>query len=302
MNILVIGSKGFIGSHTLEYLSHKAECQCWGCDVVVDYIDQRYFLVDMANSDYHEIFNSVPFDYCINCSGAASVQGSITHPHRDFILNTANVFKILEAIRRDNPSCRFLNISSAAVYGNPPKLPVPESQPPSPLSPYGLHKHQAEEICREFNEHFGLGTCSARIFSAYGPGLKKQVFWDVYHKSKNNHSISLAGTGNETRDYIFIHDLVQAIYCIIEHAAFKGEQINVANGIGTTTREAVSTLLKIISWNGELIFDGQQRMGDPLYWKADISTLLSFGYRSQYTLEEGLTQYVEWLEGWEKQV
>jgi len=295
LKVLIIGSKGFIGSHTLQFLTEKQGFQCWGCDVVVDYVDQRYFLVDAANSDFNDIFKSVAFDFCINCSGAASVQSSMVNPYRDFILNTANVFKILETMRKENPSCKFLNISSAAVYGNPSTLPISETQIPNPLSPYGLHKFQAEEICREFNQYYGLATCSARVFSAYGPGLKKQLFWDVYHKAKGKSTITMAGTGNETRDFIFIDDLVQALYLIVNHAAFHGECINVASGIETKVTEAVNALLAVMPWQGEVVFDRKERKGDPLFWKADISKLASYHYHNEYSLMSGLEKYVLWL-------
>lgn len=90
MNILIIGSKGFIGSHCVKYFSknHKV----WECDVVTDYVSKNYFIVDATNADYSDIFQQQQFDVCINCSGAGSVPNSIKNPQRDFILNTVNVY------------------------------------------------------------------------------------------------------------------------------------------------------------------------------------------------------------------
>jgi UDP-glucose 4-epimerase len=293
--ILIIGSKGFIGSHAIKFLTDTMGHECWGCDVVVDYNDKRYFLLDSTNSDYGDVFKAIAFDVCINCSGAASVSASLENPYRDYVLNTVNVFKILEAIHKESNTCKFLNISSAAVYGNPVKIPVTEEQPLKPLSPYGLHKMQAEEICREFSMYYGLKTCSARVFSAYGTGLQKQIFWDVYQKAKQSKTVTLFGNGSETRDFIFVDDLVNALYLITINSPFNGECINVANGTDIKISQAVELLLAAIHWQGEVIFDGQVRKGDPINWKADIRILSSFNYNQKFSLAQGLEKYVQWL-------
>ncbi|MBL4663625.1 MAG: SDR family oxidoreductase, partial [Flavobacteriaceae bacterium] len=183
MKILIIGSKGFIGSHCVSFFSKEHEV--WECDVVSDYVTPKYFLIDATNANFNEVMLSESFDICINCAGAASVPDSIKNPLRDFELNVAQVFKQLDAIRQHNPTCKYINFSSAAVYGNPTYLPIDESHPLNPISPYGNHKKMAEEICTEFFENFEIQTCSLRVFSAYGPGLQKQLFWDLYKKSQS---------------------------------------------------------------------------------------------------------------------
>ena len=99
--------------------------------------------------------------------------------------------KILVAIRDRNSSCKFINFSSAAVYGNPKFLPITENSVCKPLFPYGFHKLQSELLLTEYYNFFGLKTCSLRVFSAYGPLLKKQLFWDLYQKAIQNDTISL---------------------------------------------------------------------------------------------------------------
>ena len=150
--ILIIGSKGFIGSHARSYFSTQPNIECWACDVAVDYTDEKYFIVDASNADFNELLEAEPFDYCLNCSGAASVPDSFKHPLRDFSLNTYNVAKILEAIRRHAPNCRFINLSSAAVYGNSISLPITESSAGQPVSPYGQHKLMAETLCQQYHQ------------------------------------------------------------------------------------------------------------------------------------------------------
>lgn len=293
MKILIIGSKGFIGSHCVEFFSKEHDV--WQCDIVVDYTTPKYLLLDTTNSNYDEIFSEEKFDICINCSGAASVPESIKNPQRDFNLNTASIFKQLDAIRLNQPNCKYIHISSAAVYGNPKSLPIKEDHPLNPISPYGKHKKMAEDILEEFYSQFNIKCCSLRVFSAYGPGLKKQLFWDLYQKHKTIKDITLYGTGNESRDFIYITDLVNAINCVIENAEFKADSINIANNIELTIKSVSSVFYNIIQPNIKLTFGGEQRKGDPNNWVADITKLKQLGYSQQFSIEEGLSKYIKWI-------
>lgn len=292
MKILIVGSKGFIGSFLYNYFSTNHDC--WSADVVSDYSNSKHFIIDESSSDFEELFELNQFDICVNCSGAASVPDSLVHPGRDFTLNTFNVFKILNAIRKFNACCKFINLSSAAVYGNPIRLPVKESDEPKPISPYGHHKLMAENICIEFSKIYDIKTCSIRIFSAYGDGLKKQLFFDLFKKISTSSKVELSGTGEETRDFIHIEDIAQIVEMVLFKAKFLGETINVANSIEVSIRQVVYLFTTILNWKGELIFNGELRQGDPLRWQADTSTILSFGYHQSVTLESGLHKYIQW--------
>ncbi len=293
MKVLIIGSKGFIGSHLLQSFDFATEV--WGCDVVTDHESTRYIQISAVNADFHEVFSSQPFDVCINCSGAASVPASLKEPLKDYELNTANVFRMLDAIRKYTPACKFINLSSAAVYGNPAKLPVAESFPVQPVSPYGIHKRQAEEICSSFYNFWQVGTCSLRIFSAYGNGLTKQLFWDLYQKSLTGNVIDLFGTGAETRDFIHVDDIARAIMQVIQKASFKGEYINIANGSQWMIKDVAAILFDALGWQGSIRFKGINRTGDPLNWQADISLLQAMGYQQRISMEQGLLNYAQWL-------
>ena len=164
-----------------------------------------------------------------------------------------------------------------------------------PISPYGTHKKMSEEICREFYENFGIGTCSLRVFSAYGPGLKKQLFWDLYQKSRNQNKVQLYGTGSESRDFIYITDLVHAIRCVIGKTSFAGEVINVANGEEIYIKEAVATFYEKENGKISYSFGGEGRTGDPINWVANISALRAMGYEPKVDLKSGITKFWEWL-------
>jgi len=296
MRILVIGSKGFIGFNVYNFFKQKNH-EVFGCDVVTDYVDKNYFQIDATNSDYHHIFQNTNLDVCINCSGAASVPLSLEFPLKDFSLNTLNVFKILDAIKSYQPKCRFINLSSAAVYGNPESLPIREDSLLKPLSPYGIHKLQAEQICKEFYDYYQIATCSARIFSAYGNGLKKQLLWDLFNKFKSQQNVELFGTGHETRDFIHVDDIVQALNLIIRNADFIGESINLANGEEYSI-EFIAELYKSNLQSDQIInFNKVVKAGDPLNWKADISILKSMGYQPTKSIEQGINDYIFWVKG-----
>ncbi|NIJ51568.1 NAD-dependent epimerase/dehydratase family protein [Dyadobacter arcticus] len=295
MKILVIGSKGFIGSHVASFFKLIPDSTVFECDVMVDYEKDNYFLIDSTNSDYHTIFQNTAFDVCINCSGAASVPDSIKNPFRDFTLNTYNVVKMLDSIRTNQPGCKFINLSSAAVYGNPAEIPIHENLPLNPISPYGIHKMQAEQVCQTYSRFYDIPTCSLRIFSAYGNGLKKQLFWDLFQKAKKGHDIELFGTGQETRDFIHADDVSKAILCCQQKAEFKGEVINVANGEETTIGSAVEIFYSFFQGTKKVHFNGMVKKGDPLNWRADISKLKGMGYVQSVDLYDGLLKYYLWI-------
>ena len=296
MKVLIIGSKGFIGRHLFCQLKESGH-SVWGADVVVDDVNiERYTLLNVFNSDYNSLFQDITFDLCINCSGAASVPDSLINPIKDFSLNVVNVFKILEAIKTFQHGCRFINLSSAAVYGNPEFLPIKESARINPLSPYGVHKLQSEQICREFYDFYRIPTCSIRIFSVYGPGLKKQLFWDIYKKAKRRLSFELYGTGNESRDFIYVYDLVRAIELVARFSNFEADIINIANGEEIQISDVVAIYVGLLKNNISYRFSGEFRTGDPIRWVANIDRLKSFGYLPSVDLRIGLQNYIEWIE------
>lgn len=293
MKILIIGSKGFIGSHSVDYFTEK------GHDVyqvdIQDSSDKNYFKIEHQNSDFSKPFKGHQFDVCINASGSAHVGFSFENPSKDFELNVINVQKILVAIRDHCSNCKFINFSSAAVYGNPESLPIAENSICKPLSPYGFHKLQSELLLTEYHKFFGLRTSSLRVFSAYGPGLKKQLFWDLYEKTMKDDVVALFGTGNETRDFIYIDDLMTILDLVIENSKFEGSIYNVASNVETTISEAVQIFIEGFSSDKKVVFNGQVKIGDPNNWLADIQSLENFGFKPQFNLYSGLKKYIEWL-------
>lgn len=283
---------GFIGSHIYNHFSHNEEV--WGADIVSS-TQNNYILLAKQNTAFEPIFTTLQFDVCINASGNGSVPVSLNQPVLDFELNVTNTIKLLDAIRLHNPECRIINMSSAAVYGNPTSLPILENTSLLPMSPYGWHKLYAEQICKEYYYLYNLHTINLRLFSVYGEGLKKQLFWDTYQKTKYSTNIELFGSGNETRDFIYIKDLVNAIQCTVYFGLFNGEAINVASGVETTINKAAMIFCNEVNENILVKFNNIVKPGDPLNWKADITTLASWGYTPMFSIAEGLKNTAEWL-------
>jgi dTDP-glucose 4,6-dehydratase/UDP-glucose 4-epimerase len=165
-----------------------------------------------------------------------------------------------------------------------------------PISPYGWHKYQSELICKEYFECFGVQSVILRVFSVYGPNLKKQILWDLYSKCcKEPENVVLHGTGNESRDFIHIYDFVKAVECIVYHDSFSATAINVANGKQVYIKEVADYFVKYFKSTVKISFNGIQRKGDPANWLADINDLKSYGYERTIEIEQGIQSYIEWL-------
>ena len=291
--ILIIGAEGFIGSHLSNFYQQK-DYDVLRVDVV-DKKDANYIQVDKTNPLFHSVFGHFKPDVCLNCSGAASVPFSFEQPLNDFKLNVLNVVVLLDAIRLHSPTCRFVNFSSAAVYGNPKTIPVSENFDKAPISPYGFHKSIVENILEEYHKYYKVDCCTLRLFSAYGNGLRKQIMFDLYNKFNACNTVDLFGTGVETRDYIHIDDICQVVDLVLTNSTFDNEIVNVANGKEVKLSELAAIFKKTLKSNKEIVYSGEVRAGDPSRWMADISKIKKWGYRQSVSLESGIERYIEWI-------
>lgn len=292
-NIFIIGSEGFIGKACSAFFLKKG-FEVYGADRKKIKSEYTYFLIK-DHRDIYNAFKNNRFDYCINAAGSGNVSLSMEEPLTDFNANCIDVIHILEAIRNVNPTCKYLHISSAAVYGNPVKVPISETDLTHPLSSYGWHKLMSELLCKEYFEIYGLHTCCIRPFSVYGPRLRKQIFWDTFQKTLGSSHIEIYGTGEESRDYIYIEDLLFAMECIIKNSEFASCVYNIGNGHEVFIKDVIPFFLKIVNPELSSFFNNIGRRGDPLNWCADISEITKLGYKNKYSTEEGLSLTVEWL-------
>ena len=295
MPVLIIGSEGFIGKHLVQYFKQAGE-------VVIEsdirsLQRESYIQVNPYDPDYENIFSQHEISLCINASGSANVKFSFAEPQIDFDSNTVTVFRILDAIRKHGSGCRFINLSSAAVYGNSSSDPLKEDMSCKPVSPYGFHKWYAEIICKEFAELFGLKTCSARLFSVYGEGQEKLLFWDMWMKyRKNKSSVELFGTGNEGRDFLYVKDVAKALELIYKSHTFNGSAVNLASGKTTLIKEAASIFFDKIDRTTQYHFTNAAKQGDPDVLAANVDQLFSYGFRPEHDLSAGLEKYEQWIQ------
>lgn len=295
MQILILGSEGFIGKAVVRHFLATG-MQVTGCDLYeAPSADYTYFKLSRLSPELDEVLQSASFDFFINVAGSGNVSYSVTHPFIDFEANTLDVYRILDAIRRLQPGCKYIQLSSAAVYGNPATLPVNETAVCAPVSPYGFHKLMAEMICKEFHQLFGLQIAVVRPFSVYGPGLKKQLFWDLFQKYKaGQRTIEVWGTGKESRDFIYIDDLILLLQHIMQNGTFACNVYNAAAGKEVTIEKAVTAMFALLDATVQLQFNNQVREGDPLNWRAGITLAEELGFTNKTTFEQGIEKLVAW--------
>ncbi|HEY9632642.1 MAG TPA: NAD-dependent epimerase/dehydratase family protein [Coleofasciculaceae cyanobacterium] len=297
-SILVTGVAGFIGRYVARHFSEQG----WSVLGIDNSPPENaplanlsaYHRLQLPNAALNHLLQEHTPEVCIHCAGRASVGLSLTDPAADFYASPILTFEILNALRLNAPSCRFIFLSSAAVYGNLESLPVSETQLPTPLSPYGFHKWQCEQLCLEFAKVYGLPTASLRIFSAYGPGLRRQVLWDICQKVITQNSLILQGTGKESRDFIHALDIAKALSVVATSAPMQGEVYNLGSGREVAIAQLANMILEALDADCSLQFDGVVPAGNPLNWQADISKLETLGFTPSVPLERGVKTFANW--------
>ncbi|MDM9580638.1 MULTISPECIES: SDR family oxidoreductase [unclassified Nostoc] len=297
-SVLVTGVAGFIGRYVARYFSEQG----WSVIGVDNSPPENaplhnltvYHRLKLPDPSLNNLLKEYSPKVCIHCAGRASVGLSIVEPDIDFQSNTALTFAILNALRINAPRCRFIFLSSAAIYGNPESLPIGETQRCNPISPYGFHKLQSEQLCLEFSKVYDLPTASVRIFSAYGPGLRRQVLWDICRQAIYQPLVKLQGTGKESRDFIHVLDIAKALLVVATSAPMQGETYNFASGREVTISELAEMVFKSLDYKGSVEFDGIVPVGTPINWQADVTKLGSLGITDFLSLERGVRVYANW--------
>jgi len=302
-HVLVTGGFGFIGSHLVEYLlaAHNHV-------TVIDNLSTGYLnnlqsvlpRIELVIGDLGDVLASKrvrldSYDCVFHLAGNPYIPPSTENPAFDFHVNLHNGFMLLEALRLTSNPPRLINISSAAVYGNPACLPIRETDRTVPISPYGVSKLATERYVAVYSEIYGLRATSLRLFSVYGPRQRKQVVYDLLGRLRNNSAcLEVLGDGSQARDFIYVLDVVQAIVLAAEKAPGQGEAYNVASGTMYSIAELVAVLCDVCGLAPEVVYTGQIRSGDAEKWGVDISRLQQLGFKPQVSLETGLVAVRDW--------
>jgi UDP-glucose 4-epimerase len=224
-----------------------------------------------------------------HAAGGSSVGASMADPEGDLRRTVGSLRETLAFLKAEAPLARLIYPSSAAVYGAAELGPVPETAWLQPISPYGRHKMQAEfDIAMS-----GVNAVVLRFFSLYGPGLRKQLLWDLARRlAAKPVQLELSGTGEELRDFLFIDDAVRLV------GLATGAPRMILNGgwgEAVTVREAAGILARALGSDARIGFSGEARAGDPQALVADISTARRAGFEPQVAFGDGVRRYARWF-------
>ena len=234
-----------------------------------------------------------PPEIVFHAAGGSSVAASVADPDGDFARTVLSVRETLAFLKAEAPTARLIYPSSAAVYGAASTGRLNEAAPLEPISPYGRHKLQAE------TEIAGSGSDAVilRFFSLYGPGLRKQLLWDLARRlAARPAQLELSGTGEEQRDFLFVDDAVRLV-SLASGLNVERTTLILNGGLGEaiTVRRAAKTLAQAIGQEVALGFSGETRAGDPAALVADISKARGLGFSPQVTFEDGARRFARWF-------
>ncbi len=234
-----------------------------------------------------------PPDLVFHAAGGGSVGASVADPEGDFARTVLSLRETLAFLQAHAPGARLIYPSSAAVYGAASAAPLAETSPLDPISPYGRHKVQAEaEIAAS-----GLNAVILRYFSLYGPGLRKQLLWDLARRlAARPAQLELSGTGGELRDFLYVDDAVRLVGLAASlDVADRPLILNGGRGEAVQVRQAAETLSRAFGGDVAIGFSGETRAGDPAALVADVSRARSLGFEPQIGFETGARLFARWF-------
>jgi UDP-glucose 4-epimerase len=296
MNFLITGAAGFLGSALANYLALEGH-QVRGLD-------------DLSTGDPQALSPDVHFtrgdvndrpklwtllqevDCVYHLAARVSVQESVLYPREYNAVNVGGTVSLMEAVR-DVGVRRVVLASSGAVYGDLAEQPLNEAVSPNPRSPYAVSKVAAEYYIRTIGGLWGMETVCLRIFNAYGPGQHlpashPPVVPHFLHQAQRGGTLVVHGDGQQTRDYVYVDDVVSAMVAAATAPNVNGLVINVGSGTETSIRELVKRVSEVTGREAEVLYNtnipgGVSRM------QADL-TLASqkLNYKPSIKLNEGL--------------
>lgn len=283
--ILVTGGSGFIGSHLVEHLLEK--------DYKVSILDKnksaskaKFCKGDICKDANKIIIKEKP-DICVHLAAQVSVRYALAHPVEDTETNVMGSLQVMQACAEAGVK-KFIYISTAARFGEPAKIPLKENTPCKPLSPYGASKYAAEFYLPFFKERYGMDYTILALANVYGPGQDPEgeagvisIFIDNIQKNK---PCKIFGDGKQTRDFVFVKDVAQAIEASFETTA---PLLLIGSGTETSVNELFKKLAAILG-KGEKTHE-EAVPGEIQRAVFDISQAKKeLGWNPRTSLEKGL--------------
>jgi len=301
--VLITGGAGFIGHNTALFLRDR------GVDVTVfDNLKRatnfslkrlRIHGVELISGDVldtevlHRAVKGV--DVVVHAAAYISAVESIRKPALYFVNNVAGTAAVAAASLRGGVGL-LVYLSSAAVYGNPAVLPISESHPTRPVSPYGLTKLMGEDAIK-FYAGKGLDYVILRLFNVYGPvqsGAYAGVITRFMENVCRGKPPIIHGHGEQTRDFIHVYDVARSVWLCMERGV-RNETINIGSGKPTTIRELAELIIRLADLGLEPIFV-KARPGDIRHSHADIRRAEKLlGFKPEISLEKGLKELLGYL-------
>jgi nucleoside-diphosphate-sugar epimerase len=303
---LVTGGAGFIGSHLVEEIVRRGESVRVLDDLSTGRKENLSAVLDKV--DFHEgdicdpatlrrVFKGV--GCVIHLAALSSVVRSIEDPVATTQVNLIGTLQVLLAAREAHVK-RVVMAATGAAYGDNPILPRVETQMPDPLSPYALVKLAGEYYGKIFYRLFGVEFVALRFFNVFGPRQNPKSpytgvmskFITAYLSAKTP---TIFGDGEQSRDFVYVANIVDATLLACEKPEAVGKVINVGTGVGTTLNQTITVLNHILAVHVQPQY-GPPRLGDVRHSTADISLARAvLGYEPIVSFEDGLRRTVEWL-------
>jgi UDP-glucuronate 4-epimerase len=306
---LVTGCAGFVGSHLTEALLADGHAvvgvDCFSDNYpVAEKLENlarvrahgRFELhsVDLAGADVGGLVDRC--DVVHHLAAEPGVRSSWGRRFDRFVHNNVEATqRLLEALR-DRPGKRLVYASSSSVYGESEQLPTREDAPPRPLSPYGVTKLAAEQLCRVYHVNHGVDTVALRFFTVYGPRQRPDMaFRRFCEAAARGGRIELFGDGRQSRDFTYVDDVVAAIRAAGEIERAAGRAYNIGGGSPVSVNAALEELASIAGRPLDVRRAGRES-GDVLHTAADSSRAREeLGFAPATSLAEGLRAEYEWV-------
>ena len=304
MKIVITGGAGFIGSHLAEFWTQM------GNEVVVlDNLRSGFTknieninnveLVNASITDRNQVFNVLEgADYVFNLAAMISVPESIEKPEECVNINVLGLLNVLDAAKKHKVK-KVVHSSSAAVYGDDPVLPKKVDMRPKPLSPYGITKLDGEYYLQMYKDQYDLNTTSLRYFNVFGPRQdpKSQYAAAVpifIYKALKNDTITIYGDGEQTRDFIFVKDVVNANVLAAKKESISGV-FNVANEQTISIKQLAKKIIELTNSSSRIVYEAE-RPGDIKHSYASIKeTREVLGFEPQHNIDSALIETINFF-------
>jgi len=283
VRVVVTGGAGFVGSHVAAHLAGR------GFRVVaVDSLERASAVKRLEEAGVPLVVGDLrrvdlpPADAVVHAAAYISVEESWERPYEYMWNNAAATARV--AVQCAARGARLVYISSAAVYGEPVRLPISEDHPTRPLSPYGLSKLAGERVV----EMLVPGAAVLRLFNVYGPGQTGPyagVITKFLERARRGLPPVIYGDGEQTRDFVHVGDVARFVETVLERGA--SGVFNVGTGRAVSVRELAGLVMRLAGLNGEPVY-APPRPGDIKHSVADITKARSLGWEPRVGIEEGL--------------